>query len=82
MLLVSLMVIKPVSVQLQKNSNDVIKAYNMIPETEKELRQMRNNTHTIFKAWFANAVALASDLGTQLSIPRTALRQRQSKHPS
>ena len=55
----TLTVIKPVSIKLQKKSNDIVKAYNMIAETEKELRQMRNNADTVFKAWYANAIDLA-----------------------
>ena len=71
----TLAVIKPVSIKLQKKSNDIVKAYNMIAETEKELRQMRNNADTVFKTWYENAVALGSDLGTEPSVPRTASRQ-------
>ena len=37
---------------------------------------MRNNANTVYKAWYENAVALGSDLGTEPSIPRTASRQR------
>lgn len=58
----TLTVIKPVSIKLQKKSNDIVKAYNMIAETEKELRQMRNNVDTVFKAWCASAIDLGSDL--------------------
>ena len=68
----TLAVIKPVSIKLQKKSNDIPKAYNMIAEMEKQLRQIRNNANTIFKAWYANGVALASDLGTKPSVPRTS----------
>lgn len=71
----TLTVIKPVSIKLQK-SNDIVKANNMIAETGKELRQMRINANTVFKAWYANAIDLGSDLGTEPSVPRTALRQR------
>ena len=31
----TLTVIKPVSIKLQKKSNDIVKMYNMIAETEK-----------------------------------------------
>ena len=72
----TLAVIKPISVKLQKKSNDIVKAYNMISETEKELSQVRNNAETVFKAWYANTVDLGSDLGTEPSVPRTASRQR------
>lgn len=72
----TLTVIKPVSIKLEKKSNDIVKAYNMIAETEKELRQMRNNADTVFKAWCASAIDLGSDLGTEPSISRTASRQR------
>ena len=72
----TLTVIKPVSIKLQKKYNDIVKAYNMMAETGKELRQMRNNANTVFKAWYANAIDLGSDPGTKPSVPRTALRQR------
>ena len=72
----TLTVIKPVTIKLQKKSNDIFNAYNMIVEREKELRKTRNNADTVFKAWYANAVDLGSDLGTAPSVPRTASRQR------
>ncbi|CAH3046207.1 unnamed protein product [Porites lobata] len=37
---------------------------------------MRNNADTVFKAWYASAIDLGSDLGTKPSISRTASRQR------
>ena len=52
----------------------------MIAETEKELRQMRNNADTVFKAWYENSVALGSDLGTEPSVPRTASRQQHKEN--
>lgn len=50
------MVIKLVSIKLQRKSNDIVKAYNMIVEMEKELRHMINNAdtylrHDIALAW-------------------------------
>ena len=33
----TLAVIKPVSIKLQKKSNDIVKAYNMIAEMEKRI---------------------------------------------
>ena len=72
----TLAVIKPISIKLEKKSNDIVKAYNMTLEREKELSQVRKNAETVFKAWYANAVDLGSDLGTKSSIPRTASRQR------
>ena len=52
----TLAVIKPVSIKLQRKSNDIVKAYNMIVEMEKELRNMINNAdtylrHDIALAW-------------------------------
>ena len=41
---------------------------------------MRNNANTVFKAWYANAVDLGSDLGTEPSIPRTASRQQHGEN--
>ena len=78
----TLAVIKPVSIKLQKKSNNIPKAYNMIAEMEKQLRQIRNNADTIFKARYANGVALASDLGTKPSVPRTASGQLHRENTS
>ena len=71
-----LSVIKPISVKLQRKSNDIVKAYNMISETEKELKEMRDNADVVFKRWYEYAVEISSDLGTEPSAPRTASRQQ------
>ena len=78
----TLTVIKPVSIKLQKKSNDIVKAYNMIAETGKELRQMRNNADTVFKAWYANAIDLEYYHRTLLFLSLTISRRRchQGKH--
>ena len=44
-----LAVIKSISVKLQKQSNDIVKAYNMISETEKELKELRDKNDVVFK---------------------------------
>ena len=65
-----LAVIKPISVKLQKKSNDNVKAYNMI--SEKELKELRDKNDVVFKRWYAYAVEINSELGTEPSAPRTA----------
>ena len=42
-----LAVIKSISVKLQKKSNDIVKAYNMISETEKELKELRDKNDVL-----------------------------------
>ena len=52
------------------------KAYNMISETEKKLKQLRDKNDVVFKRWHANTVEISSGLGTKPSAPRTASRQQ------
>ena len=70
----TLAVIRPISVKLQKKSNDIVKGYNIILNAEKELKEMRSNAEAVFKRWYSNAVVLSSNLGTEPSVPRTASR--------
>lgn len=72
----TLAVIKPISIKLQKKSNDIVKAYCMITETEKELNEKRDEAEAVFKRWYSNAVELSSDLDTEPSVPRTVSRQQ------
>ncbi|XP_073251404.1 52 kDa repressor of the inhibitor of the protein kinase-like [Porites lutea] len=48
----------------------------MISDTEKELKEKRDEAEAVFKRWYSNAVELSSDLGTEPSVPRTASRQQ------
>ena len=68
-----LAVIKPISVKLQKKSNNNVKAYNMI--SEKELKELRDK-NDVFKRWYAYAVEISSELRTEPSALRTASRQQ------
>ena len=72
----TLAVINPTSIKLQKKSNDIVKAYCMISETERELNEKRDEAEAVLKRWYSNAVELSSDLGTEPSVPRTASRQQ------
>ena len=67
-------VIKPISAKLQKESNDNVKAYKMI--SEKELKELRDKNDVVFKRWYAYAVEINSELGSEPSAPRTASRQQ------
>ena len=68
--------IKPIYVKLQKKSNDIVKAYNMISETEKRLKQLRDKNDVVLKRWYAYAVEISSELETEPSAARTASRQQ------
>ena len=48
----------------------------MISETEKKLKQLREKNDVVFKRWYAYAVEISSELGTEPSAPRTASRQQ------
>lgn len=67
--------VKPISIKLQKRSNDVIKAYGMVDEVLKELKDVRNSDAT-FSEWYAECEKLGTDVGTQPAVPRTVARQR------
>ena len=47
----ALAVIKPISIKLQKKSNDIVKAYCMISETKKELNEKRDEAEAVLKRW-------------------------------
>ena len=74
----TLAVIKPISIKLQKKSNDIVKSYCMISETEKELNEKRDEAEAVFKRWYSNAVELSSeqsqDSSTGQMHPMTLLR--------
>ena len=48
----------------------------MISETEKKLKQLRDKNDVVFKRWYAYAVEISSELGTEPSASRTASRQQ------
>ncbi|CAH3116263.1 unnamed protein product [Porites lobata] len=75
----TLAVIKPISIKLQKKSNDIVKAYCMISDTEKELKEKRDEAEAVFKRWYSNAVELTfreqpQDSSTGQMHPMTLLR--------
>ena len=73
-----LAVIKLISVKLQKSLMTLLKpnVIVMIPETEKELKELPDKNDFVFKRSYAYAVEISSELGTDLSTPRTTLRQQ------
>ena len=74
----TLAVIKQINIKLQKKSNDIMKAYCMMSETEKELNEKRDEAEAVFKRWYSNAVELSSeqsqDSSTGQMHPMTLLR--------
>ena len=50
----------------------------MISETEKKLKQLREKNDVVFKRWYAYAVEISSELGTEPSAPR---RQHRANAP-
>ena len=48
----------------------------MISETEKKMKQLRDKNDVVFKRWYAYAVEIGSELGTEPRAPRTASRQQ------
>ena len=70
-----LSVLKPVSVKLQKKSNDVMTAYSLVTETREELQGYRNSGEDTFADWFEVCKTLGDKVGVYPSVPRTAGRQ-------
>lgn len=68
--------IKPITVKLQKRSMDVIKAYSMINDVLRELKEAREEDETTFSEWFKECEQLANSVGTDPSVPRTVARQK------
>jgi len=57
----TLAIIKPTSIKLQMKSNDIVRAYSMISETEKDGNEKREEAEAVFKRWYSNAAELSSD---------------------
>ena len=70
-----LSVLKPVSVKLQKKSNDIRTAYRLVAETQQELREYRNAGQDTFAKWFDVCKTPWGQVDVHPSIPRTAGRQ-------
>ncbi len=68
--------VKPMSVKLQKRSNDIYKAYTMIKDTEDILDHVRSESDVEFSQWFGEAERLANSVGTEPRVPRLAGRQK------
>lgn len=72
----ALSVLKPVSVKLQKKSNDVMTAYKLVSDTHRELQEFRNSCEETFSDWFDICKTLGEKVEVDPSVPRTAGRQR------
>ena len=78
-----LTVIKPISIKLQKKTNDIVQAYSMVREVLQELQAIREEADTHFKVFYDESVALAYQFEVEPKVPRRAARQRnRSNHPS
>ena len=69
-----LLVLKPLSVKLQKKSNDMT-AYRLVTETQQELQEYRNAGEDTFTNWFDVCKTLGDKVDVHPSTPWTAGRQ-------
>ncbi len=67
---------KPLSVFLQKEGVDLVKATGSIDAVTKVLREKRLNADTAFQSVWSSAELLAKACDIQLSMPRQAAKQR------
>eukprot|EP00112_Aurelia_sp_Birch-Aquarium-sp1_P013364 Seg2834.3 transcript_id=Seg2834.3/GoldUCD/mRNA.D3Y31 product="52 kDa repressor of the inhibitor of the protein kinase" protein_id=Seg2834.3/GoldUCD/D3Y31 len=67
--------IRGATMKLQRESMDMIKAYDEIDDIKDELRSVRRNLDIKFEQWFSEARSLSSYVGSDVQMPRTCARQ-------
>ena len=68
-------VIKPLSIKLQKCTNDVVKEYGMVTEVRRELDEVRETVEDSFHRIYEQCAQMAEHVGVEPSVPRTNGRQ-------
>ncbi len=71
-----LVIIKPISIKLQKRNNDIVMAYGIVAEVKHELETDRVTVDESFKRIFEQSMSLVEGVGLEPSVPRTTVRQK------
>jgi hypothetical protein len=71
----ALEVLRPITVKLQKQDQDLYQAYNLIDGATERLTEIRANLDNEFKDWFSEAKGLADQLSEELRVRRVTGRQ-------
>lgn len=75
-------VIKPLSVKLQKQSQDILEAHDHVAIVESQLARFREESVETFGGWFGEAEELASSIQVPLERPRIHPRQKNRANPT
>ncbi|SMN02068.1 hypothetical protein SPONN_425 [uncultured Candidatus Thioglobus sp.] len=68
-------IIKPISIKLQKRSNDIVNAYHEVTAVISELVAVRGDDK-VLHAWYMQAQSFAADVDVVPEVPRTTTHQR------
>ena len=60
---------------MQKASNDIIAAYELVSEVQTNLELLKTNCEEEFHLWFNEVKTFADELGIVVSTPRITARQ-------
>lgn len=63
------------TVKLQKKSNDILAAYELVSTVQLDLELLKANCEEEFHQWFSEIMALANELNISVSTPRITCRQ-------
>ena len=63
---------KPLVTKLHKRDEDIYQANYMTEKVLSDLRDIQSNIDTEFKVWFTFAVDMATSVGVEPNLPRTA----------
>lgn len=67
-------IIKPISIKLQKRSNDIVRAYNEVTSVIEELITARGDSE-VLHGWYVQSEVVAGEIDVTPEVPRTASRQ-------
>ena len=67
--------VRPLSVKLQKKSQDIVRAYDLVKGTIEDLEAVRESEKAMDE-WFEQAAILAQSVGTVPQVRRTSRRQQ------
>ena len=65
----------PVTKLLQKESSDIIHAYELVQSMQSHFHDIRSNIDTFHNEWYSNVTKLAEKVQLQESVPHSCNRQ-------
>ena len=70
-----LCIIRPLSIKLQRKTNDIVLAYSMIKDVTDSLQEVRDGADDHFNDFYQESIKLGEQFGVQPQVPRIASRQ-------